>query len=110
MPSSALTWREALYLATVGGATALGIQGTVGHFAVGMQFDAQLVVVGEAGSRVDLWPTDDDVLSLVEKFLHSGDDRDIREVFVGGRSSTAACTAAPALKGRWRCPSFLQLA
>ena len=36
-----IDWKEALYLATTGGAAALGLPKGVGTFAVGVPFDAQ---------------------------------------------------------------------
>ena len=36
-----IDWKEALYLATTGGAIALGLQKGIGTFAVGVPFDAQ---------------------------------------------------------------------
>ena len=36
-----IDWKEALYLATTGGATALGLPKGIGTFAVGVPFDAQ---------------------------------------------------------------------
>lgn len=51
----AVSWKESVYLATLGGATALGREGTCGSFAVGKAFDAQLVRLGRGGSRVDLF-------------------------------------------------------
>ena len=39
--SLSIDWREALFLATTGGAAALGLPKGVGTFAVGVPFDAQ---------------------------------------------------------------------
>ena len=79
-----LSWEDALYLATAGGAAALGIDGVVGHFAVGMEFDALLVDCGlpEVFDVLQDW---DDPLVLLEHFLHNGDDRNIMTVWVQGR-------------------------
>lgn len=81
-----LTWEDALYLATAGGAAALGLEGVVGHFAVGMEFDALLIdcgvaevfdVLGDEGS--------DDPMLLLERFINNGDDRNIIRVWVQGK-------------------------
>lgn len=80
-----LTWEDALWLATAGGAAALALQDKVGHFAVGMEFDALLVDVGLAGGPVDVLDRQDDPLMLLEHFLNNGDDRNIVEVYVQGQ-------------------------
>ena len=102
-----LTAHEAFHLATVGGAEALGLGGEIGNFAVGKMFDALLVDVdapdtpfdaldGSEPTSVPSPPSSSDhsdegdaatagVLSMFEKFLFLGDDRNIRRVYVGGR-------------------------
>lgn len=83
-----LDWKEALFLATMGGAMALGIEAEVGSFGVGMAFDALVVDVcgsGDGGGGVvwmDGWDTKED---LVEKWVNCGDDRHVKHVFVEGR-------------------------
>ena len=50
-----LTIEEVLYLGTRGGAKVLGLEDRVGGFEVGMQWDAQLVGLGdvdEVGGRL----------------------------------------------------------
>jgi len=106
-----LTYQEALYLATVGGAEALGLEDRISRIAVGFEFDALILCVGGGGgledahaslqsapwsservqhpppltqSRLDVFPTDARV-DLLQKFLHCGDDRDISEVWVQGK-------------------------
>jgi cytosine/adenosine deaminase-related metal-dependent hydrolase len=80
-----LTWEDALWLATAGGAAVLGLQDKVGHFAVGMEFDALLVDVGAPGSVVEVLTGQGQPLLLLEQFLNNGDDRNIAEVYVQGR-------------------------
>lgn len=41
-----LSWKDSLWLATLGGAAALGLEGVVGSFQVGKEFDALLVDAG----------------------------------------------------------------
>ena len=82
--------QEALFLATVGGARALGLSEQVGKFEVGFQFDALVVKPGDdSGSRVDLFPTDT-IETVIQTFLHCGDDRDISRIFVGGNDASAS--------------------
>jgi guanine deaminase len=50
--SRVVNWKEALYLATLGGAKALGLPEGTGMFVVGAPFDAQLGTVLFFFSRV----------------------------------------------------------
>lgn len=87
-----MTWKEALYLATIGGASALGLQERVGNLEVGKQFDCLVVDCGSCRVRgidtnpfpFDVFP-DDSTLDRLEKFVQIGDDRNIRHVYIGGR-------------------------
>lgn len=84
--SLAISWQEAIYLATLGGALALGMGDQVGSFAIGKSFDAQWIQLGRAGSRVDWF---DDVEGkteeLVEKWFCNGREEDRIGVWVQGR-------------------------
>ena len=106
-----LSVEECLYLATKGGAKCLGLEGKVGGFEVGMEWDAQLVVLdaaaaedGEEGAAAahddddddddDGEPEDRGPVELwgketwgekVAKWLFCGDDRNTKKVFVRGR-------------------------
>ncbi|KAK2783187.1 hypothetical protein FQN52_000401 [Onygenales sp. PD_12] len=91
---------EGLYLATRGGAEVVGMEGVVGGFEVGMCWDAQMVglgevpgeaeregeegVVGRMAGNVDIfgWESWEE---KVAKWVWSGDDRNVRAVWVGGR-------------------------
>ncbi|KAJ0115781.1 hypothetical protein J7T55_010604 [Diaporthe amygdali] len=86
-----LSVEEVLHLATRGGARCVGLEGVVGGFEVGMQWDAQLValgVVGEDGEgaegNVDVfgWESWEE---MVAKWLFNGDDRNTTKVWVKGR-------------------------
>src|SRR5437879_12902095 len=72
--ATGITPSEALYLATLAGATALGLSGRIGNFDAGK--DADFVVAEAKGSRNPV-----DALSTVG--LH-GDKRSIAEVYVRG--------------------------
>lgn len=88
-----LSYKNALYLATLGGAQALALDMTVGNFAVGKDFDALLVDVGVQPLDVFPIPTEggsvrdsvQELLKLVQKFVYVGDDRNISKVFVAGK-------------------------
>lgn len=76
-----LTYKQAFYLATLGGAKALSLDHVTGNFAVGKDFDALLVDV----SILEKPPRSLTVNELVEKFIYTGDDRNILSVFVAGK-------------------------
>jgi len=84
--SLAISWKESIYLATLGGALALGMGDQVGSFARGKSFDAQWIQLGRPGSRVDWF---DDVEGkteeLVEKWFCNGREEDRVGVWVQGR-------------------------
>jgi len=80
---------EVLFLATRGGAHCLGLGGRIGAFEVGMEWDAQLIEVGEAGGMddggglVELWGGET-WEEKVAKWVFCGDDRNTKMVFVRG--------------------------
>lgn len=76
---------EAFYLATLGGAEVCCLEKKVGNFEVGKEFDA-LVVDWERDGVMTMVDEDEDGLGTVfEKFVMTGDDRNIVRVFVKGR-------------------------
>ena len=91
---------ECFYMATLGGASVCGLDHKTGSFAVGKEFDACLVRTQEIASKsgdldVDLGvplgvmtpiETEDTLRIVFEKFVMSGDDRNIVRVWVKGRS------------------------
>ncbi|EAW06699.1 putative guanine deaminase [Aspergillus clavatus NRRL 1] len=80
----ALGLNECFFLATLGGAQVCGLEDKVGSFAVGKEFDA-LEIVAEGGVMTPV--EDDDSIEIVlEKFLMTGDDRNIAKVYVRGRA------------------------
>lgn len=93
-----LSFKEAIYLATLGGAKVLNLDGKVGNFVLGKEFDALVVnlkatpgsnsnsslqqITGE--STVDIFQHET-VSDLIEKFVYLGDDRNIVEIYVKGK-------------------------
>lgn len=93
-----LSTEEALYLATRGGAAVVGLEGKVGAFEVGMEWDAQMIhlgvvseggVGGEEGVAGEDGPVDvfgwESWGERIEKWVYSGDDRNTIAVWVRGR-------------------------
>lgn len=92
-----LSTEEVLYLGTRGGADVVGLEGKVGGFEVGMEWDAQMVVLGaveEEGCKDGLFegaegPVDvfgwESAGERVEKWVYSGDDRNCAALWVRGR-------------------------
>lgn len=86
-----LSVEEVLWLATRGGAKLVGLEGRVGGFEVGMEWDAVLVDLGGVGEdgegddgNVDVfgWESWEECIA---KWLFNGDDRNMRKVWVMGR-------------------------
>jgi guanine deaminase len=86
-----LSTEEALYLATRGGAKVVGLEDKVGGFEVGMEWDAQMIMLGEVDEGEELVEGQVDVFGWeswgekVEKWVYSGDDRNTAAVWVKGR-------------------------
>uniref|UniRef100_G1QK00 Guanine deaminase n=1 Tax=Nomascus leucogenys TaxID=61853 RepID=G1QK00_NOMLE len=83
-----LTLKEVFRLATLGGSQALGLDGVIGNFEVGKEFDAILINPKASDSPIDLFYGDffgDISEAVIQKFLYLGDDRNIEEVYVGGK-------------------------
>lgn len=85
---SSLSLYECFYLATLGGARVCNLDAKVGNFEVGKEFDALVInTVDKEYSGIITMIEDVDLLKVIfEKFLMSGDDRNIAEVYVKGRS------------------------
>ncbi|KAJ9130366.1 Metallo-dependent hydrolase [Pleurostoma richardsiae] len=81
-----VTLKEAFYMATLGGAKVCGMGDKIGTFAVGKEFDALRISTGEGVGASTLVEEDDVIDVVFEKFLMSGDDRNIASVYVQGRS------------------------
>jgi guanine deaminase len=91
--NAVLDYRHAFYLATLGGAEALGLQDHIGTLAVGMEFDAIVLSAGNPpdriGSSLPFSPVQvfatDTVSDVFQKICVLGDDRNIAQVYVQGR-------------------------
>lgn len=85
----ALDYKEATYLATLGGAKALFLDDQIGNFVVGKRFDALLVDTDcDPIDTFDFQQPESDeehLLKCLQKFIYSGDDRNIVKVFVDGK-------------------------
>ncbi len=79
-----LTYKHAFWLATAGGAAALGVADKVGWFEEGREFDALMVDAGN-GHGLDVFPGRDSPEMLFEKFLHLGGEGNIISVYVQGK-------------------------
>ncbi|KAK4187566.1 hypothetical protein QBC35DRAFT_532389 [Podospora australis] len=82
-----LTVAEVFHLATLGGAEVCGLQDKIGNFAVGKEFDG--LVIGTLGDNQGIMTPvedgEDTLATIFEKFIMTGDDRNILEVYVRGR-------------------------
>ena len=82
-----LSIEEVFYLATMGGAKVMGLNQKVGSFEIGKEFDAVMVDVTDAIGGVNApLEEDDSVRRIFDKFIMTGDDRNIVGVFVRGKS------------------------
>ncbi|KAL7942816.1 hypothetical protein V8C42DRAFT_330463 [Trichoderma barbatum] len=82
-----LSLGEVFYMATKGGAKVVGFDDRVGGFAVGMEFDALVVDMRDERGGVNVpWDEEgDSAEKMLEKFVMTGDDRNIAQVYVRGR-------------------------
>uniref|UniRef100_A0A7S1FP47 Amidohydrolase-related domain-containing protein n=1 Tax=Corethron hystrix TaxID=216773 RepID=A0A7S1FP47_9STRA len=78
-----IDYLHAFYLATLGGASALGIHEKVGTFKKGMEFDAIILNVS-VGKNICIFDTDN-VQDIFQKLCTQGDDRNVVKVYVKGR-------------------------
>jgi len=82
-----LSISECFYLATLGGARVLCLEDKVGSFEVGKDFDAlEIHTLGEHSGIITPIEDIDTTPVIFEKFIMSGDDRNIAKVYVKGRS------------------------
>ncbi|SCU87018.1 LAFA_0E04214g1_1 [Lachancea sp. 'fantastica'] len=94
-----LSVNDVLFLSSLGGAQVLDLEGSIGSFEIGKQFDSQLIDLNVKNSKVDVFDwqfakwseTHRDAESeelfkdLMAKWLFTGDDRNTVLVWVAGR-------------------------
>ncbi|GAM37156.1 hypothetical protein TCE0_022r06832 [Talaromyces pinophilus] len=82
----ALTIDEVFYLATLGGAKVLCLVDKIGSFEVGKEFDAVWVRT-TTGLESAMTPREagDTLRAIFEKYIMTGDDRNVANVYVRGR-------------------------
>uniref|UniRef100_A0A7S2WD95 Guanine deaminase n=1 Tax=Mucochytrium quahogii TaxID=96639 RepID=A0A7S2WD95_9STRA len=78
-----ITYKDAFYLATLGGALALGLGNQLGTINPGFKFDA-VVLDAAQGDNIDLFPRDTPE-DIFQKLCTLGDDRNVKMVFVNGK-------------------------
>jgi guanine deaminase len=83
-PDSRINTVTAFWLATVGGANALGIP--AGLLEPGRVFDAFAVTLGQPTSPLREWPFIDDHARIFEKIVRLAGPGDITQVWVNGRT------------------------
>lgn len=86
--SDRLSTSEVFFLATLGGAQVLSMDDITGNFLPGKQFDGLIVSLEGASQKLDVFEEvarAAEPATLLEKFIYSGDDRNIRRVYVNGR-------------------------
>ena len=79
-----LTFSEAYWLATCGGARALGVENLTGNLSPGSLFDALVIDPDTKGSPIDLYEGDT-ALEAFQKWLQLGDDRNTASIYVHGK-------------------------
>jgi len=85
-----LSLQEVFYLATLGGARVCCMDDKIGNFAVGKEFDALVIDSNYSKPGVmTMIEQEDDMQIVFDKFIMTGDDRNIKSVFVCGRQVKA---------------------
>ncbi|KAK4195242.1 putative guanine deaminase [Triangularia verruculosa] len=81
-----LSIAEVFYLATLGGATVCCLENKIGSFGEGKEFDG--LVIGTHGTEqgiMTMVEEDDTLETVFEKFIMTGDDRNVVEVYIQGK-------------------------
>lgn len=81
-----LCFEECFYLSTLGGAQVCRLDHKIGNFVVGKDFDALVIDTSPQVGVMTMVEDHDALETLFEKFLMTGDDRNITNVYVRGRS------------------------
>ncbi|KAI1750509.1 hypothetical protein F4782DRAFT_246742 [Xylaria castorea] len=77
---------EVFYLATLGGARVCCLEEKIGNFATGKEFDALLIDSKSSKPGImTMIEEQDNMKTIFDKFIMTGDDRNIKKVFVRGR-------------------------
>ncbi|XP_067616638.1 guanine deaminase isoform X1 [Eurosta solidaginis] len=93
-----IDYKNAIYLATLGGAEALSLSNVCGNFMPGKEFDA--LIVDTSVYPLHNYIADDDkgrksaelqLFEMVQKFIYVGDDRNILKVYVKGKQIKNNC-------------------
>lgn len=79
-----LSWQEAFYMATLGGAEVLNLDKVVGSFEVGKKVDALVINLDAEESPIDVYDFEG-VSSKFQKFLYNGDGRNIERIYINGK-------------------------
>jgi guanine deaminase len=82
--SNPVNLKQAFYLATLGNAKVLNFDKQIGNFEVGKCFDALLIDTSAENGIITVH-RDDRITDKFEKFIYTGDDRNISKVYVNGR-------------------------
>ena len=80
--------RDAFYLATAGGGVALDLP--IGCFAPGFQFDAMLIDADAPGGSLRLFAELDAGETVLQKIIHTANERNVAQVWVGGEAVSPA--------------------
>lgn len=80
-----LSIEELFYLATLGGAKVCSLQDKIGNFAVGKEFDACVITTLVEDQIMTMVEPGDSLKVVFDKFVMTGDDRNIKRVYVRGR-------------------------
>ncbi|EXJ90192.1 guanine deaminase [Capronia coronata CBS 617.96] len=83
---TSLSVAECFFMATLGGAQVCCLEDKIGNFVVGKEFDAlEIQTVGPHSGTITPIEDIDKLPDLFEKFIMTGDDRNIAKVYVKGR-------------------------
>ncbi|XP_032673661.1 guanine deaminase [Odontomachus brunneus] len=81
-----LNYKDVFHMATLGSANALSIDDRVGNLLPGKEFDALIIDLNASGSIFNgLKDTGYTLEEKLQKFIFSGDDRNIVSVYISGR-------------------------
>ena len=83
VPGSRINYREAFWMATAGGAEALGIK--AGLFRPGYDFDAIVIDAAQTDSDLKVWKELDGGDDVLQKIIYNANRRNVSRVWVRGR-------------------------